>query len=44
MKTIHERLLEFERQNGRYWEPAPLLARLASEGATFAAFDASRSG
>ncbi len=29
---------------GRYWEPAGLLARLASEGKTFAAWQAARTG
>jgi 3-hydroxyacyl-CoA dehydrogenase len=39
LRKIHERILEFHRQQGEYWTPAPLLERLAGEGKTFAGFD-----
>ncbi len=42
LKKIYDRILEFQRQHGEWWEPAPLLKRLAEEGGTFASFDASR--
>jgi len=42
LKKIYDRILEFQRQHGEWWEPAPLLKRLAEEGGTFAGFDASR--
>jgi 3-hydroxyacyl-CoA dehydrogenase len=42
LKTILSRIVAFRDQHGPRWEPAPLLKRLASEGQTFAAFDASR--
>lgn len=29
---------------GHYWQPAPLLRKLAGEGGSFAAFDAARAG
>jgi len=38
LKTVYERVSEFQRQFGELWQPAPLLARLAAEGATFAGF------
>jgi 3-hydroxyacyl-CoA dehydrogenase len=41
LKTIYARVREFERQFGELWTPAPLLARLAAEGSTFAAWDES---
>jgi 3-hydroxyacyl-CoA dehydrogenase len=40
LRKIYERILEFHRDHGDYWTPAPLLERLAREGHTFAAFDA----
>ena len=42
LKAIHDRIREFERQHGPRWTPAPLLARLAEAGKTFAAYDADR--
>ncbi|HEX4996971.1 MAG TPA: 3-hydroxyacyl-CoA dehydrogenase NAD-binding domain-containing protein, partial [Terriglobia bacterium] len=42
LPKIYARVLEFERQFGELWTPAPLLARLAKEGGTFAAWDAAR--
>jgi 3-hydroxyacyl-CoA dehydrogenase len=40
LQKIYQRILEFHRQHGEYWTPAPLLERLARDGQTFAAFDA----
>jgi 3-hydroxyacyl-CoA dehydrogenase len=42
LSKILNRILVFHEQHGPRWEPAPLLKRLAAEGRTFAAFDASR--
>ena len=39
LKKIYERILEFERQFGTQWAPAPLLKQLAEEGKTFQDFD-----
>jgi 3-hydroxyacyl-CoA dehydrogenase len=39
LPMVYERVLEFHRQHGELWEPAPLLKRLAEEGSTFADFD-----
>jgi 3-hydroxyacyl-CoA dehydrogenase len=42
-KAIHDRILEFKRiLDPQYWTPAPLLAKLAAEGSTFAQWDAGR--
>ena len=38
LKKVYDRILEFQRQHGNLWQPAPLLARLAEQGATFADF------
>jgi 3-hydroxyacyl-CoA dehydrogenase len=38
LKKVHERICDFHRQYGELWKPAPLLARLASEGKTFSEF------
>jgi len=35
LKTLKSRMLEFERQHGPVWQPAPLLARLADAGRGF---------
>jgi len=40
LEHVYRRILEFEKQHGELWAPAPLLARLASEGRTFASLDA----
>ena len=41
--TICRRMLEFrDTLDARYWEPAPLLARLAATGSTFARWQAER--
>ena len=42
LKKVCDRVREFERQHGGRWAPAPLLARLAAEGKTFAEFDKER--
>jgi len=42
LKKIYERILEFEKQHGELWEPAPLLKRLVAIGGTFAGYDAAR--
>ena len=36
LKQVYERVMEFHRQHGEIWEPAPLLKRLAEQGRTFA--------
>ncbi|HEX8763899.1 MAG TPA: 3-hydroxyacyl-CoA dehydrogenase NAD-binding domain-containing protein, partial [Candidatus Acidoferrum sp.] len=36
LKKVSERILEFHRQHGELWEPAPLLKQLAEQGKTFA--------
>jgi 3-hydroxyacyl-CoA dehydrogenase len=38
LKTVHQRISEFQREFGELWQPAPLLAQLAAEGGTFAGF------
>jgi 3-hydroxyacyl-CoA dehydrogenase len=42
LRAIHERVVEFHRELGARWAPAPLLARLAAEGRTFRELDAAR--
>jgi hypothetical protein len=43
LATVLERLHGLAREHGaRYWEPAKLLARLAGEDTTFAAWQAAR--
>jgi 3-hydroxyacyl-CoA dehydrogenase len=44
LKNVYERVCRFERQHGTLWSPAPLLARLANEGKTFASFDREKTG
>ncbi len=39
LKKVYDRVQDFERQHGELWKPAPLLARLAEEGKSFAAYD-----
>jgi 3-hydroxyacyl-CoA dehydrogenase len=43
LKTIYERVRQFEQQHGELWTPAPLLERLAESGKTFADFDREKS-
>jgi 3-hydroxyacyl-CoA dehydrogenase len=38
LKQVCDRVLEFHRQHGEIWRPAPLLKRLADEGRRFADF------
>ncbi|MGC2330382.1 MAG: 3-hydroxyacyl-CoA dehydrogenase NAD-binding domain-containing protein [Candidatus Acidiferrales bacterium] len=37
---VYDRVCEFHRQHGVLWEPAPLLKQLATQGKTFAGFNA----
>ena len=39
LPKVYQRILEFHRQHGEIWEPAPLLKRLAETRKTFAEFD-----
>jgi 3-hydroxyacyl-CoA dehydrogenase len=39
LRTVYERVRDFEKQHGHLWAPAPLLRRLAEAGKGFAAFD-----
>ncbi len=39
LKKVYERIREFHQQHGHWWEPAPLLKKLAEEGKGFADFD-----
>ena len=38
LKHVYERILEFHKQHGELWEPAPLLQRLANDNRKFADF------
>ena len=40
VKNVYERICEFRESVGEWWEPAPLLKRLAEEGKAFATLDA----
>src|SRR5262249_50772239 len=42
LKTVCDRVRQFEQQHGGRWAPAPLLERLAGAGKTFADFDRER--
>ena len=42
LAEIYRRVQEFHGRHGNLWAPAPLLARLAEEGSTFAEWDRSR--
>ena len=43
LKTIYDRILEFQRTlDSRYWQPAPLLERLAKANSSFAQWQAER--
>ena len=35
LKNVYNRVLEFHKQHGKLWEPAPLLKQLAAQGKTF---------
>ena len=43
LNHVSERIREFQRQHGAWWEPAPLLKRLAEQGKTFAEYSTSQS-
>jgi 3-hydroxyacyl-CoA dehydrogenase len=43
LKTVYGRIREFEQRLGNWWEPAPLLQRLAEQGKTFAEFSSRQS-
>jgi 3-hydroxyacyl-CoA dehydrogenase len=38
LKKVYDRVLEFQKQHGEIWEPAPLLKQLAEQGKKFAEF------
>jgi 3-hydroxyacyl-CoA dehydrogenase len=42
LKKVRDRIAEFHQKHGEFWEPAPLLAKLADQGETFASYDAKR--
>jgi 3-hydroxyacyl-CoA dehydrogenase len=42
LKNVRDRIAEFHQKHGEFWEPAPLLTKLADEGETFAGYDATR--
>jgi len=42
LKKVRDRIRDFRAQHGEWWEPSPLLNKLADEGETFAAWDAAR--
>jgi 3-hydroxyacyl-CoA dehydrogenase len=44
LPKVLARTREFEKQHGPRWSPAPLLAKLATEGKTFAQWDSERGG
>jgi len=39
LKAVYEKICEFHKEAPRWWEPAPLLKKLAEEGKSFAEFD-----
>jgi len=39
LQKVRDRIAEFHAQHGEFWEPAPLLVKLADQGETFAAWD-----
>jgi 3-hydroxyacyl-CoA dehydrogenase len=42
LRSIHDRILSFQREHGERWAPAPLLTELAKTGATFRDRDKAR--
>lgn len=40
LRKIRDRIRDFQAQHGEFWEPAPLLNKLADQDSTFAAWDA----
>jgi 3-hydroxyacyl-CoA dehydrogenase len=43
LKKVYERICDFQQRLGNWWEPAPLLRRLAEESKTFAEFSSRQS-
>jgi 3-hydroxyacyl-CoA dehydrogenase len=43
LKKVYDRVREFHQQHGHWWEPAPLLKKLAEGGKRFADFDKAKS-
>jgi 3-hydroxyacyl-CoA dehydrogenase len=39
LKRVYDRILEFRRQHGEIWEPAPLLKQLAEQGKSLADYN-----
>ncbi len=39
LKKVYDRISEFHKRHGYWWEPAPLLKKLAEDGKKFADFD-----
>jgi 3-hydroxyacyl-CoA dehydrogenase len=39
LRSVYDRILEFHKQHGEIWEPAPLLKQLAEQGKTFADYN-----
>jgi 3-hydroxyacyl-CoA dehydrogenase len=39
LQNVYSRVLEFRKQHGELWEPAPLLKQLAEQGKTFADYN-----
>jgi 3-hydroxyacyl-CoA dehydrogenase len=44
LKKIYDRVCPFEKEQGFWWKPSPLLKRLAEAGQTFADFDRQKWG
>lgn len=42
LPKVYERICQFEKEQGGWWTPAPLLKQLVEKGQTFAAYDQSR--
>jgi 3-hydroxyacyl-CoA dehydrogenase len=42
LKQVRDRIREFHKRHGEFWEPAPLLTKLADQGETFASYDSAR--
>jgi 3-hydroxyacyl-CoA dehydrogenase len=42
LNRVRDRIREFHAKHGEFWEPAPLLVKLADKGETFADYDAAR--
>jgi 3-hydroxyacyl-CoA dehydrogenase len=42
LKQVRDRIHEFHQKHGEFWEPSPLLTKLADQNTTFADYDAAR--